>query len=332
MTLKQKIFLITSALLVVILILVLPGTQNPPVRPSQPVSVASFVPPPSMFHLWKTRAIVHSFYGDETGLVAGQQVVDDLDYIQPQGTHQPVYLAGDSRNVYTDYGSIYIDGSGKAELWGTPGGGRFAFLHMYSQNVAAARVGSELGVDLINPPKCTKNCNFGASDANTAAIVAALLKTRVKANPVHFYKGGTLVGYSGWPSSYQFSAGSCGDIYSCAIDAHLCLVLDQTADNYFAKVAYQGPKPKPKPFPLKLWNQYRVRHHKHTIPAYHKKSLTTFARIWNGHHNTCKGVVSNQAWHKKDKYISERFQGCMVYYWPTHPHWKPKIKKEKFLQ
>jgi hypothetical protein len=286
--------------------------------------LAGFVPSASFFCVRYNRNIVHSLYYYEASLVGYHNPIDDIDYMVPPSYHSPVCTPGDKRDHYTFFGIVPVDGSGNVQLWGTPNGGRFAFAHMYVTNtVSSIPLATSIPiVPLEIPSKCNRKpaqCNFAVGDSNTAKVVAAallMMKTHVVPT-ARDYIGGTNVGLSGWPSSYQFSNGSCYDFYSCEIDAHLCLILDQLADNYFYYISYRAPIPKPK-FPINTWNRHAVTHHyRHKIPAFFHHRLGTIpAHWWHKVKKRCQSVVSNQVYYKKYKFIKQQFEKCSLLYWP----------------
>lgn len=111
--------------------------------------------------------------------------------------------------------------------------------------------------------------------------------------------GGTVIGYTGWPSSLTYSNGSCYDDASCRSDAHLCISTDYLGAAWFYTLTYNPPaKPKPPkpPFNVRAWNAWRVSHHEKPIPYKSHGKLTWAASIWL-HHPQLKGIKDAGSWH-----------------------------------
>jgi hypothetical protein len=137
--------------------------------------------------------------------------------------------------------------------------------------------------------------------------------------------GGQLVGLSGWPSSLQYSNGSCWDTVSCRSDAHLCLILSNGARNWFFWIAAgRDVAPKrvhhPRPFPVHRWNSYAVRHH-HAVQPYRSRGRLTHL-AWSWFHD--KGLAQkagvpkrHEQWDARNRVMKAPFTKGTFYHWPT---------------
>jgi hypothetical protein len=237
--------------------------------------------------LWRlpaTSVIESSTYG-EAGLTGGFQPIRDTDVMVPQWTHQRMYLPGGKQDTYHYRGCYYIAGSGFAALWLTPTDAYFAILHMTKCPFAS--------VSASPPIRYTGPVPKSQDDA-TGPAFAWMMHHAPQAGALRTVRGGSYVGLTGWPSSYQYSNGSCYSAASCGIDAHQCQILTMGASNWFLWLAAGHDRPKPKPvFKLKAWNHYTSTHHKHVVPAYHKGGLRPESRYW-WHHTKALGYVMHE--------------------------------------
>jgi hypothetical protein len=290
----------------------------------QPIGAGySYVDQPAiqerLWHLPFVSTVIESGYADEDGLVGGNAAAADQDAMVGYGVHDRVYLPGGRQDRYVWYGCISIYGSGIAALFASPTGGRFALLHLISCPLEGVSAGPMFHY--------TGPVPAGVDDATGLAVQAALASGAARAVGPITVRGGTFVGLSGWPYSYEFSNNSCNDLVSCQADAHLCVVSDVVAQNWLLWLAegHDLPRPKPPAFPAKRWNAFTTAHHRHAIPYRSHGKLRPEAHYWQHGHQWLGGVKHEETWHKPKRgrgYELMPFQRGRLLYWPSNHAFK----------
>lgn len=134
------------------------------------------------------------------------------------------------------------------------------------------------------------------------------------------YSGGQRVGWSGWPTSWEYSGGGPPG----PGDAHLCLTTDALASDWFYRVANHldyRPKPKPKPpaFNRTRWLEYRTAHHERPIwPRQHGRLIWS-ASVWR-HHMSLRGVryAGHYYGTARRGYTKWGFRCGSLFQWPAY--------------
>lgn len=256
-----------------------------------------------LFGLQNVRGVVHSAYAYEAGLL-GSTPVDDIDYLLPYAAQEEVRLPGFSSDMHIPRGSFYIGGSGIASCWViASNGGHFCLLHLSQSMLSPALPFIGLpGVVLRTPHRPLSGDEMTAIAAGQMALQAPMAAQ---------FAGGFVVGHSGWPTDGQYANGDPGPG-----DAHLCVVLDQSAASWFLSIVTgQHHKPKP-PFPSRRWNAWRRAHHKSLISYKRHHKLTPIAGKWRHKAKRCAGVTGKEHWYRKRHYIRQSFVHCYAYEWP----------------
>lgn len=281
-----------------------------------------------LFGLQAVTGVVSSAYAYEANLLDGSPPVADIDYLLPYAAQEIVTLPGGSADRYPYAGSIYVQGSGYVFKFHTPGGGHAALLHLGQV---------QGGVTATLPPHAASSIDThkrGKTEDDTALTVGNV-STLPTTPTATLFSGGNYVGRSRWPDWAQYGNGNPGPSNS-----QLCLIYDQAAYNWFTRVLYgtdyhyvkPTPRPTPKPaaFPAKLWNSYRVAHHKRTI-AYRSHGRLTYAAVqWQKHGSKRAGSITRaESWHPAgrrgvDGYELDMFRFQELYFWPRHPKWGVK--------
>jgi hypothetical protein len=272
-----------------------------------------------LFGLQRVRSIVHSAYLYESPML-GSSAVDDIDCLLPAQAQETVTLPGYSTDGYVLRFVETIGGSGIASCWIIAAvGGHVCFLHLRRSNVGYTAPLSVPG-GLASVPLYTPARQLSGDEVT--AIIAMAEMPQLPPLPLSAtrYHGGFVIGHSGWPSSYTFSNGSCGDDYTCSLyDAHLCVVLDQIAANWFLSILDGRHKRPPPAFHQKVWDAYLAPRHKKLISAYHKGKLVRAAQAWRKHQSSYRGVASKHYYGKTatrhDPYTLWRFRCGRIYVW-----------------
>lgn len=272
-----------------------------------------------LFGLQRVRSIVHSAYLYESSML-GSNAVDDIDCLLPAQAQELVTLPGYSTDSYILRFVENIGGSGRASCWIIAAvGGHVCFLHLRQSNVGYTAPLTVPGVLPVVPLYTPARRLSG--DEVTAIIAMAEMPDLPPLPPsATRYHGGFAIGHSGWPSSYTFSNGSCGDDYTCSLyDAHLCVVLDQIAANWFLSILNGKHKKPPPAFHQKTWDAYLAPRHRKLISAYHKGKLVRAAQAWRRHQSSYRGVVSKHYYGRTatrhEPYTLWRFRCGRIYVW-----------------
>lgn len=316
-----------------------PSSVAPPIArpfvhfPVRPVPrFAGYTPPGQIFCLgYAVNNIVQSDASYENRLLGGstRYPLVDTDYmlVPPPSASKRICLPGTSGDPYIFDGISRVIGSGYVSEWTTPNGGRFAFLHVRFPSIMMSHVPSFGPRPATGAPRSSVPPQVPRID-QTYLYVPHHLQTLVpQARIAH---GGDYIGWSGWPSSYQFSFGSCYDDASCRYDAHLCVVYDALAADWFYRVVSHldfrpHPKPRPKPkhraFHMKKWRQACVRRHiKHCLSPYWHKRLSWAASIWQQYQKRCGGVLGAHYYQPRHgaAYTKTSFSRCAIYTWARY--------------
>lgn len=282
----------------------------------------------TLFGLQSVTGVVESAYAYEANLLDGSPPVDDIDYLLPYGAQEAVSLPGGRADLYPYAGSVYVQGSGYVFKFHTPGGGHVALAHLGQV---------QGGVTATLPPgapSANQSQKHGKTQDDTALAVGNT--STLPTNPTAtLYAGGDYVGRSRWPDWAMYGNGNAG-----AGNAHLCLIVDQAAYNWFTRVLYgqdyhyvkPRPRPTPRPaaFPAKRWNAYTSAHHRKPIPYRSHGRLTYAAVQWQKHGSKRAGSITRtESWHPAgrrgvDGYESDQFRYQQLYFWPRHARWGVK--------
>jgi hypothetical protein len=265
-----------------------------------------------LFGLQYVSGPIHSAYLYEAGLL-GTTPVDDVDYQVPYGAQELVTLPGFKTDTYVHRYTSFIPGSGTISCWFVvANGGHFCFLHLSISNLGATRNRIKPPLFPVAPLKTATRKLSGDELTALAAMAQQPASTLPTASVFH---GGFVVGRSGWPTNPIYGNGTAGPS-----NAHLCLLLDQAAANWFLAILDGRHKPpKPKTFPLKFWQGYTIEHHKHSVAAYHKHKLTRIARKWWTHYRKYRGAVSKRYYGvtrtRKEAFYAWRFRCAKAWVW-----------------
>lgn len=296
----------------VVIVLISDAREKTYIPNPAPVQIApltsSYVPPGSIFGQTDPNGICNCPYLYENSLLPG--IVADTDYQHRYGEQQTVRLPGNQYDHYNYLGVVYVEGSGYVEEWLAPNGGRFDFLHL---NAVYPRV---VGVPKITGPG--PEYGLGNVDLTYLAIqnVVPMPPEHPPGPPTTMssqYYGGLAVGLSGWPTWPQYGQGVAGPA-----NAHLCLLMDARAANWFYRVVTHRDNhaPKPKAFNIKLWEKYRRGHRLSLISPYYRHRLNWAASIWV-HHQSLGGVKDRG--HYYGHYTKTNFRFGAIFTWPkTH--------------
>lgn len=279
-----------------------------------------YVPPASFFGIeGSCRSITASRYDYESNLTCGRSPVADSDYLFSPGIQVYFKLGGPSWLKWHYVGSILIDGSGVVSTWMTPNGGCVAFAHLDGNRM---NVRETAHIAPIMSPLGASGTPLSGDEVMGKAVGNLLLPQFNHATMASGgYSSSTKPGLTRWPDW-----GIYGNGFSGPGNAHLCVIYDALAAQFFINAVsnvYHKPKPV---FHLSLFEHYRTTHHLKKLPAYVKggHKLTWPAAVLRFHHRL-GGLKERGRYHKVThgfSYISYAYEHGHATCWPKIHHCK----------